>query len=310
MNGSESLNGSCILEDIVDKDVLTPLLWDFEARKSVSLGLASTIVQLVFFLIGLPLNTYVIFRIVKKRLYSEPTYILLLSLAVTDLLTCLVPIPFHVISGFTGQYSFGSSDYIRCLVCKISATFLMTFCQSLFNLALISLDRFAFFKISMQYEATVTVKKTLIALLVTWLLSIGLVIPPLVGYGDSTFSISCGSVFITTKHIKRSILIILFNLVVQSVAVVILMVSNVWIVCIALKHIKNLRSVVIEMGAVGNIQESTEQRRKISRRIAQKQFKLLKVFGVILLVDFIIIIPSIVLGIAVLSTKQVPGEYS
>lgn len=216
------------------------LLWDFEARKSASLGLASTIVQLVFFLIGLPLNAYVIFRIVKKRLYSEPTYILLLNLAATDLLTSLVPIPFHVISGF----SFGSSDYIRCLVCKISATFLMTFCQSLFNLALISLDRFAFFKILMQYEATVTVKKTLIALAVTWLVSIGLVwfLDPLVGYGDSTFSISCGSVFITTKHIKRSILIILFNLVVQSVAVVILMVSNVWIVCIASKHIKNLRN--------------------------------------------------------------------
>ena len=295
MNSSTVFNVSCILEDIVDRDVLTPDSWEYpdnaETRTDTSL-------QLVFFLLGVPLNLYVMVKILCKKLYSQPTYLLLFNLAFCDFLVCIITLLFNVITRFNGHHSFGDSDYVRCQVCKIAVAYVMLNLLTTFNLALISLDRFAFFYIPLKYNRKVTPRKTGLALLGIWLLSGALVIAPLVGYGDVGFSLSCGFIFTTPEHIIRSIFQLVAAVVAFSAVTITLGVTNIWIMCIAYKQIKAVKSERVELQNIGTATtDQRNQEKKIRREAAQKQFKLFRVFGGILLVNFATYLPAIAVAI-------------
>lgn len=313
MDNTFFLNGSCVLETIVDRNTLTPLYWDFDLQQQKNEAYARTILQLLIFLTGVPLNLYVICKILWKRLFTQPTYLLLLNLAVADLLACLVSLPFNIASGFVGHFSFGNSDYIRCQVCKISAFFVLLTNLSFFNLALISLDRFAFFKIPLRYNVIITAKKTALALLGIWVLSTALVIPHLFGYGDVSFSTSCGFIFTAPNHIKRSIVSLIVSSIVFSAVMLVLIITNVWIVCIALKQIKaTSKAENIQLQPISDEAQTNEQlkgKKAKEKKLAKKQFKLFKVFGGILLVDIITLLPAIALVIALVFTTSVPTGF-
>ena len=60
--------------------------------------------MLLFVLIGLPWKAVVIGIILKKKIYSHPSVMLMLNLAITSLLLC---VPITIIFGFGGPYVFG-----------------------------------------------------------------------------------------------------------------------------------------------------------------------------------------------------------
>ena len=304
MNSTAVFNMSCILEDIVDRDVLTPDSWDYSGNH------ISTSLQLVFFLLGVPLNLYVMVKILCKKLYSQPTYLLLFNLAFCDFLVCMITLLFNIITRFNGHYSFGDSDYVRCQVCKIAVAYIMLNLLTTFNLALISLDRFAFFYIPLKYNRKVTPWKTGLALLGIWLLSGALVIAPLVGYGDVGFSLSCGFIFITPEHIIRSIFQLIATVVAYSAVTITLGVTNIWIMCIAYKQIKAVKSERIELQNIGTAAttDQKKQEKKIRNEAATKQFKLFRVFGAILLVNFATYLPAIVLSVCLVFITNAPRE--
>ena len=108
LNDSES----CVSGQILDRDSLHSHWRDLHV--SVYWGVAAYILIL---LIGVPLNLYIITVIAYKRLYSVPTYLLLLNLGITDLLMCPF-IAYQVITQLRGEISFGPTNYIRCQVCS------------------------------------------------------------------------------------------------------------------------------------------------------------------------------------------------
>ena len=55
---------------------------------------------LLFFLVGLPWNGLVIGIILKKKLFTRPTYMLMLNLAIANLLVCVLVLPLTVVTGF------------------------------------------------------------------------------------------------------------------------------------------------------------------------------------------------------------------
>lgn len=162
-------------------------------------ALATGVLILLFFLVGVPSNLVVIISILKKRLYRLPTHILLLNLAISDLLVCLFVMPFTIIAAFAGGYIFGSSDYIRCRVCEGSVVFTALTFFSVCILSLISVDRFIFIKFSLYYEKWVTRRKIFIIITILWLLSLFVSLLPLFGFGEIEF------VWGVTSHSKHQL---------------------------------------------------------------------------------------------------------
>ena len=68
-------------------DILTPEAWSLSQEQRIN-GLVLAVILTVFLVIGVPINLAVILSILRKRLYSQPTFILLLNLSVTDFLFC------------------------------------------------------------------------------------------------------------------------------------------------------------------------------------------------------------------------------
>ena len=93
-----------------------------------------------------------------KRLYEQPTHVLLLSLAFSNLLLCLLVMPFGIVAGFAREFVFGNNDYIRYQFCQLSGVLLTFFVESSFHtLTLVSLDRFIYIKMAIKYYKIVTV---------------------------------------------------------------------------------------------------------------------------------------------------------
>ena len=133
-----STNRSCLPlsgDPELENMMLTPELW-----RQGEHYIAHAILEILLFITGVLLNTYLLAVIFLKHLYSQPTYLLLLNLAIADMLMCTLVFPFHIAIGFSGQYSFGNSDYIRCAICEYAGIFLMLTILSPFNLAMLSMD--------------------------------------------------------------------------------------------------------------------------------------------------------------------------
>ena len=298
------MNVSCAHGELDESDAgnLTETFWDIVQEEPKDF--TPIILHLLIFFTGIPLNSWIILGILFHKLYHQPTYLLLLNLAVSDLLICFIPVLLNIISNFLGYYSFGASDFIRCHACKIAVVYIILNFQTVFNLALLSLDRLMFFKLSIKYHHTVSTRRVGAVLGAVWLLSILLGIPPLLGFGDIVFAMVCGPIFVTRAHLEQSIPYIVVGIFVHTAVIVVVVVSNIWIVRIGLRHIRTLRVKPTPKTTGGYFERRLSH---IDVESTIKQFKLFQVFGVILLVHFVTIIPAIVLvGILMSSQSDVP----
>ena len=285
------MNGSCVLQDIDDREVFTPEYWHIKLDEARDYTLL--ILHLLVIFTGMPLNVLVITKILTEQLYPQPTYLLLLNLAVCDLLVCLVPVLINIISGFRGTYSFGDSDYTRCQMCKLGVIYIILNFQTLFTLTLISLDRLAYFRLSIKYHRIVRIERISIALAVTWVISFLFGIPPLAGYGDIVFSTMCGMIFVNPViHVSRSIPYIIVGFITYVTCMFVLVLANIWVICIGLKQIQSLRVKPVPK-MTGNYFE--RRMSIIDIHATVRQFKIFQVFGGILVVHFVTLIPAIVL---------------
>jgi hypothetical protein len=267
-------------------------------------GRASIIPLILIFVAGVPLNLYIVIAMIYKRLYTQPTYLLLLNLGFSDLLSCFVPILFGIITGLMGEVNFGDNDYIRCQICKISAGYmLMVFLHS-FNIVLLSLERLAFFLSPLRYKTSVTPRRTVVVVMIIWLVSIGFTIPPLLGYGDAVFGLWCGFVFSSQPHIARGLVYFGLCAIFGVLCLTLLVVSNIWIGVIAIKSmikVKNIHTNVTPDHAVRvttrTVKKSHVQKKKMSITIAHRQLRFFQIFGCILVVNIITRLPIIALTV-------------
>ena len=220
------LNFSCfrnISESSVDEFYWT-LNFDSEVRTD---SFATAVLVSLIFLIGVPWNLFVIVTIVKKKLYSHPTIMLLLNLTITNLLLCLLVMPFIIITGFSGEYLFGDTDAVRCRVCQTG--FLMFFLSwvSIYTLSLMSVDRFVYLKKPLKYSTLITPRRMLIALIITWVLCSFVCLPPLVGLGEVRFSPAISTCIPGASDTYYALLAAIITF-----PIIILFVMYVWILCI------------------------------------------------------------------------------
>ena len=273
-------------------------------------GKAGTGPLILLFITGIPLNLYIVIAILYKRLYTQPTYLLLLNLGIIHLITCFIPILFGIVTGLRGEVWFGSSDYFRCQLCKIvSGYLLVSFAQS-FNMALLSLERLAFFLSPLRYKSSVTYRKTGYVLVFMWLLSFGLTLPPILGYGDLAFAMWCGFIFLTRPHVDSSVSYLSICVVVGVILLMILVVSNIWIAHIAIKSINEVRDKRVTPISDTRIGMGTMYQRTRRREMARKQLRLFQIFGILLLVSILAILPAIFLAAAtIINVRALQAEY-
>ena len=263
-----------------------------------TLGIVTGSTILAFFIIGLPSNILIVASILFQKLYKQPTHLLLLSLGVADILTCLLIMPFTVVSGFAGEFVFGESDYTRCKVCQLAIMLVPLGTFSLHTLALISLDRFLFICYPLHYETFVTKHKVAASIIAVCILSMLLGVPPLFQFGDIFFdppTFSCTPKFDGTTAVTKNVYYMVFVGLEGFIPLTLLTVTNVWILCIACKHVKQIYGIRNNFGNASQQKMYHEGlKTKLQQEKYRKQLQLVRTFGVIFIAHLITWIPLII----------------
>ena len=269
----------------------TSEVWLVEDRTS---GLVTAIFLLLLLVIGLPWNLLVIVTIVKQKLYTQPTIILLLSLVINDLLL-LFHLSLEMVTGFSGEYVFGSSDSVRCSVCN-NTGFVTLLCSlnSIFTIGLMSIDRFLFIYKPLHYDRYLTKWRTVIAMAVTWVVAVAMGTLPLLKFGTIMYTaqvFSCNINFIPGGFA-------IFLLIVICFAILPVIVFNVWVCCIVQKNIRAIYKV-------GQIKLEDKTYRSVKKKRHEKERHMYLVFGALLCSNIITWLPIIMISLLLLSHKTV-----
>ena len=260
-------------------------------------GIISASILLFYFCIGLPLNFLVGGIMLAKKLYKEPTHIILLSVVLTDSIFLLTVIPQGIVIGFSGEFIFGSSDQMRCQFCHIGVIVTWFACTCLFNAALMSLDRFIFISMPLHYNTRVTPGRTLVVLAFSWLICIITAILPLFGLGNvglfHSFA-TCSPDFSASSNYYLGIVF-----VTGIVPLFVIIVTNVWVVRIVLKNINAIYTVRNSLLTMEERQSHSMSLKNIMKKKRQKkQLNLMRMLGSLLCSNLIAWIPVATLIVA------------
>lgn len=133
----------------------------------------------LMFVVSVIGNTVVCYIVYQKPAMRSAINILLATLAMADFLTTALCIPFSVISMIAQKWIFGD------VFCKVNAIlFNLLVTEGTFVLLTISVDRFM---IIVQRKDTLTPRKAKIYIVISWVLSFAVVMPPIFGWGKYSF---------------------------------------------------------------------------------------------------------------------------
>ena len=113
------------------------------------LGTTNAAFMLLFFLVGVPWNLLVIGVIVKKKLFTRPSVMLMLNLAIVNLLVCLLVMPFTIFFGVSVSFRNAFTMRVFSLadeVCQSGILFLLLPGVSSMTVALMAVDRALYLK--------------------------------------------------------------------------------------------------------------------------------------------------------------------
>ena len=293
-------NYSCLIGNI-SEDSITVSEWTPQ-RSSFYNRYIVIIVNLLFLVIGTPFNIYVIISIFRKHHTTEPTMMLLLSLATADLLICIIVLPITIITGIADSYFFGDSDYIRCQVCQMGLLFSIFSFASLNTLALISVDRFLYIWKPLRYERYMTVKIVRSLIAAAWLLSIAVSVTPLFGFGTfhfNNYSLTCTLAFRGSSRLATNTWCLLLLVLVGMVPIITLIVTNVWVFCIAMKSMRKHYKMMNQQKYVDDLLRRVKQEKN------KREMRLIKTFIAILVTNAVTWIPVLVIMIISIGEKPV-----
>ena len=292
-------------DENLSRDSISEEYWSFRllGEQYISSGIAMSVIMTLMFIIGVTWNLIVIIIILVKRLCHIPSVLLLLDMAITDLLFCLLIMPFSIVTGFAGEYIFGNSDYTRCQACKFTQVFVILTIKTVFTLLLLTIDRLIYLKKPLRYHSLITAKKVIFLILLDWVVSLALALPPFFGFGDIAYDFKlngiCFSSYIGATTAAPSYAYIIFIMVFILPCVIAITVINVWTVGIIIKYseLKNRDT----MEAFNTI---CREKKHLNFK---QQFIIARVFAAIIIVNFVVWL-SQVLEIIIRSIQgTIPG---
>ena len=285
----------------LSNDSITSEYWnaaDVKPELKIVTAFTATVL-LLYLVVGLPSNVILIISIISKHL-KEPTHILLLNLAISDMLVCTIFMPFGIVSGYAGGFIFGSNDQMRCQLCQfVGLVFTALSVTSLNTLGLISMDRFLYIKFPLSYPRYVTASKTVFIIILVWLFSVLQSVPPLFGFGSIRYSYwtsLCLIRFYGRTSVTENAYFVLL-VILALIPMVVMLVTNAWIIIIVRIQIKKLYKTRRSFGNKRQLQNHQQSMRtEINKAKNKKQLALFKAFGTILIANMITWVPLIILA--------------
>ena len=148
------------------------------------------VIELVVCLLGLTFNGVVLFTIYKNihRRISAATY-LILSIAVSDFLSCAIPVPLSIARHFQKEWPFGLAG------CQAHAFMIFLFALvSIIHLVTISVGKYLTITRSLSRDSYFNNEEVLLIILGSWICSLVFSVAPLLGwssYGLEGANITC-----------------------------------------------------------------------------------------------------------------------
>ena len=225
---------------------VTREVWEIQDKTG---GIVTASFLLLMAVIGLPWNLLALVIILKNKLCRDPINIFVLNITILCILLLLTFIPFLILTGVTGEFATGASDQERCNVCQGTLIGLVYLMNLIYTIFFITLDRFLFFVKPLKYDTIQNARRTLLVLIVTWIISIILGILPLLGFGELTFVMEvlvCVPGFFANTA---------YNYLLLVVFIVPLFLALVLIFSMAFIIFKNIRAIYSVRKSVGNAEE-------------------------------------------------------
>ena len=243
---------------------------------------------ILFVVVGLPWNILTAITILKNKLYSQPTILFLLDLTVTDILVLIFSLPVLALTGISGEYILGHTDEQRCKSCLLGVIPGILFLNSLFIVMLMSVDRFVYIYKPFLYERKATKPAAALVIVGTFALNILVSIPFVTQKRKITFSselIGCNVNF------SRSEWPLILMMAVVCLSLVVIIVCNIWTVCIVQKNIWKVYGVRNSRTKINR----DEFGKNIRKKRHQKELHMFRVFGGLLLSNLIAWVPLIII---------------
>lgn len=261
----------------------------------------------MFFVIGLPWNTLVIAIILKRKLFTRPSVMLMFNLAIVNFFLCMLVMPFSIAFGIITEKLI-KEHKIAHKICQGGGIFvILLLLMSTITIAMMAVDRVIYLKKPLTYSHIVTAWRMFFAIVSAWLLGFALSLPPLLGFGEVSFdrdTVACGPLFKDYYFVVIIIPVALATLVQLSTCLC--------IIYIARKHIsKKLRRALVRMyffPARSPAQQSHQ--RQALREYNKSQLQLVKVFGVIFITSLLTIFPTtVVVILGAISSSIIPQSF-
>ena len=285
----------------VDADHVTSEIWVLEDRIS---GIVTATFILLILLVALPWNLLIIFTILKKKMFKQPTILLLLNLAINDL-DLLLARPVDIWVGLKGEFELGGNDLVRCRMCFAGMYNTIFAVMSVYIIFLMSFDRFLFIYKPLKYETIVKFPVMVLILSLLWVLSIILSLLPLAGFGSIRFVpalLSCTLTVIFEREIYSIVVLIFF-----SVPIVITAVLNLWVAVIVQRNIRAIYGIRRSIGHTADSKTNQENIYKmLKKKKCKRQLNLLRTFGALFLTNTIAWVPTIVIATISGSGHDIP----
>ena len=286
-----------------DDSNTTSELWLVEDKTSAKVAASFLLLILV---VGLPWNLLVAGIILKKKLYTQPTIILLLNLVLTDIFILALKTPFKVWVGFKGEYNYGNTDSIRCMICKVDVILVLFPLTALYTISYMSFDRFLFIYKPLKYENIITRFRILFVLGLTWIFTTLISILPIIGYGDALLDQHLLACVFDQSH--NYLYVILTTALIPMVPT---LACNIWLLCIVQKNIKAIYSVRRSSSSAASNQEEDKFYKMMKKQHHQKELHLVWVFGALICCNLVTWLP-IIIRVVIFGTRgeEFLGQYS
>lgn len=309
-NGTEF---NCLSENISSSRVTNESFWKINQTEGAPVVAT---VFVIYFLVASGWNLFIIFTFLcKRKMLREPANILLLNLAIADLMVAMTQMFFSAITEASLRFVFGPSDVARCGMCNfVGVFFMLLYGVSMHTLAALSFDRFLLLYKPFRYKKLMSPRNTIILVVIIWLISCLLAVPPIGGLGQIEFNIRFGSCVprfsgINIRSNIANFAYVAYVALESLFPIITIAVCSFWTYWFVNKFLKRnyrRRSFYNRRGSEGRVQ----QRHEDSRYHHQQQ-QLVKVFGALLISTAVswtpVLIVVIIVGILG-SADDVPDE--
>ena len=183
--------GFCRKAELSDTNITFPFLWEILPALQKYAPYV-TAVQAVFFIISFFWNLFILISFgMRRKLLKETASVYLFNLALTDLLLAVFVVFQCFLTEAAGAFIVGTTDVIRCGICEFLGFMIMLLMAvTIHTLAMLSFDRFFLLVKPLSYHQYFNWRRALVIVIIIWVFSFGLAIPPIFGFGEYSFSVA------------------------------------------------------------------------------------------------------------------------